>query len=272
MSQTHEINFDADYYGILQVEPSASDDEIQRSFKRLVLEHHPDKNPDRRDWSERHIRQLIEANDVLGNTEKRRVFDRFRRTENGATTTEPEEPFFFRRKGPGARALMVLHLLLHSKPDEAVNILKEQEGRYGHGYLHEYLEKRDYLDCLFLLAEYFLSEKRFLEALTRLRSFYDCERSTKYRRHYFEEVKRLLVDLYLRKLPRILAPERALEVLKEAEGMKLSANENVLRLKKIAESQAKLGDRRAARQTLEDLHTLDPQVKGLEQIEALLAS
>jgi molecular chaperone DnaJ len=35
-----------DYYEILEVQRTASGDEIKRSYRRLAVKHHPDKNPD----------------------------------------------------------------------------------------------------------------------------------------------------------------------------------------------------------------------------------
>ena len=266
-----KTDYSIDYYEVLQVSPRATTEEIRLSFKRLVLELHPDKNPDRREWSEKRIRELIEANDILSDADKRQAFDRVRRL-GGSRRETPEEPFFFRRNGPGARALMILHLLLHDNAAEAVGILLEQEEKYGTGYLSEFLDRKDYLDCLFLLSEHFLERKNYLQAVERLRTFYRLERQAKYRRHYYDQVLKLLKDLYLRKLPRVLTPEQAIGYLEQALDLQLSQQENLLRLKKVAELQARVGDLNGAKETLEAIHSVDPNVKGLERIEALLAS
>ncbi len=272
MNQAPKTESPVDYYDVLQVPAKASTDEIRISFKKLVLEFHPDKNPQRRDWSERRIRELIEAYDVLGDEEKRQAFDRRRRLSAKAKVGKVTEPFYYRKTGPGSRALKILHLLLNNNAGEASTLLTEMEEEHGSDFLLEYLEKRDYLDCLFLLAEYHVAQKNYLEAVERLNAFYQLERSTKFRRHYFSEVLRLLKDLYLRKLPRVLSPHRALPYLKEATHLQLSAQENLLRLRKVAECQARVGDRRGARQTLSQIQNLDPNAKGLDRIEALLAA
>ena len=269
MTRVRSPNIMPDYYEVLRVAPEASTDEIRRSFKRLVLEFHPDKNPKRREWSERRIRELLEAFDVLGDDEKRQLFDQRQRPGRRSRTAEP---FFFRKKTPGARALMVLHLLLNGGADDAVGILEEQEEKHGEGFLEKYLERRDYLDSLFLLAEYFLEKKEYLEAVGRLKEFYRLEKSTKFQRHYFGEVRRILKDLYLRKLPRVLAPQPLLDYLREVGDFELSSKEDLLRLKKVAEAQARLGDQKAARKTLSQIQARDPNSKGLERIEALLAA
>jgi molecular chaperone DnaJ len=64
-----------DYYEILSVSSNASDEEIKRSFRRLALEYHPDrnKNPD----AEQRFKEINEAYQVLSNQDKRSVYDRF---------------------------------------------------------------------------------------------------------------------------------------------------------------------------------------------------
>jgi hypothetical protein len=62
-----------DYYQILQVESSASQEQIRAAFKRLALIYHPDrsKDPD----STEQMRQLNEAYEFLGTPEKRALYD-----------------------------------------------------------------------------------------------------------------------------------------------------------------------------------------------------
>ena len=102
-----------DYYEVLGVSPDASLDEIRAVFKRQVLETHPDKNPERREWSERRIRELIAAYEIIGDSVRREEFDRQHRAWRRATgrVVRKEQPFFFRKRDPEARALLVLHHL-----------------------------------------------------------------------------------------------------------------------------------------------------------------
>ncbi|KAH9999223.1 DnaJ domain-containing protein [Russula compacta] len=53
-----------DYYAILQVDENASADEIRRSFRRLALVHHPDKNPDDPEGATRRFAALQQAYEV----------------------------------------------------------------------------------------------------------------------------------------------------------------------------------------------------------------
>ena len=64
-----------DYYEILGVSRDASQEDIKKSFRKLALKYHPDRNPDNVEKSTERFKQIIAAYEVLGNEEKRRMYD-----------------------------------------------------------------------------------------------------------------------------------------------------------------------------------------------------
>jgi molecular chaperone DnaJ len=65
-----------DYYDVLGVSRTASADEIKKSYRRLAMRHHPDRNKD--DTSaEGKFKEAKEAYEVLSNADKRSTYDRF---------------------------------------------------------------------------------------------------------------------------------------------------------------------------------------------------
>jgi curved DNA-binding protein len=68
-----------DYYRILGVSESASEDEIKKAYRRLAKKHHPDANPSNRKGSEEKFKEISEAYDVLSDPQKRRQYDEIRR-------------------------------------------------------------------------------------------------------------------------------------------------------------------------------------------------
>ena len=68
---------DRDYYAILGLSPEASEEEIRRTYRRLALEWHPDRNPDNPRAEER-FKEISEAYAVLIDAAKRRAYDRAR--------------------------------------------------------------------------------------------------------------------------------------------------------------------------------------------------
>ncbi|MDF0644965.1 MAG: DnaJ domain-containing protein [Nitrospira sp.] len=64
-----------DYYRILGVSREASNETIKKAYRKLVFEHHPDRNPDSKE-AEAKIREINSAYEIVGDPEKRRSYDR----------------------------------------------------------------------------------------------------------------------------------------------------------------------------------------------------
>jgi molecular chaperone DnaJ len=78
-----------DYYRVLGVSREASDDDIKKAYRKLVFQHHPDRNPDSKD-AEAKIREINAAYEIVGDAEKRRSYDRlFWGDEPRADTVDP---------------------------------------------------------------------------------------------------------------------------------------------------------------------------------------
>ncbi len=65
-----------DYYEVLGVTRTASEQEIKSAYRKLALQHHPDRNPNNPDAEER-FKECTEAYTVLADTDKRASYDRF---------------------------------------------------------------------------------------------------------------------------------------------------------------------------------------------------
>ncbi len=63
------------YYKILGVKKSASDNELKKQYRKLALKYHPDKNPDDPETAEKKFADVANAYEVLSDSEKRRVYD-----------------------------------------------------------------------------------------------------------------------------------------------------------------------------------------------------
>jgi molecular chaperone DnaJ len=63
-----------DYYGALGVKKNASADEIRKAFRKLARKYHPDVNPGDKKAEEK-FKEISEANDVLSDAKKRKIYD-----------------------------------------------------------------------------------------------------------------------------------------------------------------------------------------------------
>jgi len=65
-----------DYYEVLGVNRDASEDDLKKSYRKLAMKWHPDRNPDN-PKAEEHFKEAKEAYEVLTDTQKRAAYDQF---------------------------------------------------------------------------------------------------------------------------------------------------------------------------------------------------
>lgn len=82
-----------DYYEILGVPRTASQDEIKRAYRRLAMEYHPDRNKE--PGAEEKFKEINQAYEVLSDAEKRAAYDRFGHDGGRIFGSDPFENFGF---------------------------------------------------------------------------------------------------------------------------------------------------------------------------------
>lgn len=82
-----------DYYTILGVERSASQEEIKKAYRKIAFENHPDKNPNNKE-AELRFKEASEAYDILRDPTKREHYDRYGTADNMGSGFASAEDIF----------------------------------------------------------------------------------------------------------------------------------------------------------------------------------
>jgi len=63
------------YYEIFKLYPPIDLSQLQDTYKQLIFENHPDRNPSRQDWAIEQTMEIVEAYNVLSDPEKREIYN-----------------------------------------------------------------------------------------------------------------------------------------------------------------------------------------------------
>ena len=66
-----------DYYEVLGVSKTATDEELKKAYRKLAKKYHPDANPDNKEEAEKKFKEVNEAYEVLSDKQKRNMYDQF---------------------------------------------------------------------------------------------------------------------------------------------------------------------------------------------------
>lgn len=81
-----------DLYQILEVDRNASQDEIKKSYRKLALKYHPDKNPDNKE-SEEKFKEISDAYSILSDPDKKTQYDTYGSAGSGGSGYSGGSPF-----------------------------------------------------------------------------------------------------------------------------------------------------------------------------------
>ena len=182
------------YYSLLGVEKNASQDQIKKAFRDRAKQFHPDIAGKS---AEGDMRRLLSAYEALSSQERRFEYDR----ALNRFASQFDYPTFLRERKTDltSQAKLLFYLLLRpgNRQFDPVEIWEENGGL---GFpLEKYLDREDWMDCCFLLAEELDRRERVYEAFSLMVKVTSEEKKRPYFKHFMEDV-----DIFFKKLSRKL--------------------------------------------------------------------
>ncbi|MFP4385363.1 MAG: J domain-containing protein [Spirochaetia bacterium] len=251
-----------DYYAILGIKPESTGEEIKKAFRRRAKQLHPDTNIRKDEGAG--MRLLIIAYETLMDPEKR---ERYNRIHKVIIDGFDYREFLRRRKNdPESQSKLIFFDLLHEKERDALSLYDTLAANYGFD-LSDYLDREDFMDCAFLLAEEYEKNGDFSKAYNLLKTLVTYEYEKPYFRHFFQEITDRLRSLTCFKMPGHVPASEMLLCLNEMITLSVSRKDSAFYLKKIAEICLDMGLMEQATVYLERSIRLDRKISGIKKLK-----
>ncbi|MFN3466274.1 MAG: DnaJ domain-containing protein [Candidatus Brocadiales bacterium] len=253
------------YYSILQVQEGAGQEEIKRSFRRLVKEYHPDRNGNE-PWAADKVKLVIQAYKTLSDDSHRKLYDRLLKLRNNGAG----EASGRHQNTLHSQARNMLMDLLDGKGVPALESYERLRKTIPGLHLLNYFTFKDYIDCTFLLAEEYERQRKYTAALELYeQTYYQLQQKAR-RQYLFDEIKDRIQRIYCRVLARRASPKEAIIYYEKALELDLGRAERAFVHKKIAECHFKQGDLFSASGHLKLALSLKPNLRGVHRLLAWL--
>lgn len=257
-----------DYYKILEIEAESSALEIKVAFRKKAKKIHPDIHRSS-GQAEHNMMDLLEAYEVLSHPVQRDEYDKKHKIIFGRSDFNYREFLQNLSEDPAVQSRLIFYDLLHRHEKEALQSFENLCLNTGY-QLQDYLDREDFMDCVFLLAEEFEKEGKYLQAFDLLKTIVEMEASKPYFRHFIEEVIDRLRIITCQKMSRQIDPEQHLHCLEEMVDCNFSPKHTAFYYKNIAELYYSLEDSSNAITYLKKALDLDNHLSGTKQLKKKL--
>jgi len=218
------------YYELLGINQNASSSEIKKAFREKAKRLHPDiAGSERADA----MRKLIGAYEILSNRERRFEYDK-------AYSRFIKKCSFDYRKwlseqdDPSCQAKLVFFELLHLEEERAIEIWRKNGGIDFQ--MEKHMDREDWMDCSFILAEELDKRGCSLEAFKLLAAILAEERRSPYFKFFTVEIENFIKLIVKSRLKSRLDSETWIECLKTMTGLGFSAKDKKRFMKSINDS------------------------------------
>jgi curved DNA-binding protein CbpA len=180
------------HYATLGVAANAGEAEIKKAFRAKAKELHPDIAGSKAE-NEAKMRKLLAAYQLLMSPQRRQHFDSIFRRFNDAHVFDYRTFLRDEEGSPESYAKLIFYELIQFEDDDAINDWRRSGGLDFE--MQKYLDREDWMDCAFMLAEELAKRDFFYEAFILAASALLEERKNPYFRHFAVEVETFTSEL-----------------------------------------------------------------------------
>lgn len=265
-----EVSKLINYYHVLQIEEGAKDEVIKNSFRKLVKQYHPDRHKTNGVSADGQIKLLIQAYKTLTDAEKRDHYDRLLQVDRAARVDNDR----FAPKNDTSsikfQVKQILSDLLNKHGSQAIKSYERLRAENKECDLLVLLGIKDYVDCIFLLAEEYERQGAYELSFKWYEHVYTNAQKNPDRRHLRQEIKERIIRLSCKKLFKTIQPSAAITYFKKVFALGLNKNEEALIYKKIADCYLTLGDWNGSMVNFNKALSLCPNLKGTQKLRKKL--
>ncbi|MDR3160934.1 MAG: J domain-containing protein [Spirochaetaceae bacterium] len=253
------------YYSLLGLTPQASSQDIKRAFREQAKRLHPDIAGE---LNSETMRKLLTAYETLSDRDRRYEYDRAYHRFVETLRFDYRSFLRERKDDPESQAKLIFFSLLHLEEEDALKVWQAQGGL--HFPLNRYLEREDWMDCTFILAEELEKRQRYYEAFMLLAALVREERRRPYFRHFMGEVETFLKELVRLKLKAAVDAEQYVECIEMLLELGFSPKEEARWMRSLAETLIRLGELRGAEMVFREALKRDPALPNVVQLRRKL--
>ncbi|AEF86122.1 DnaJ domain protein [Treponema primitia ZAS-2] len=253
------------YYSRLGIQQGASTQDVKKAFREKAKQLHPDIAGE---WASAEMRRIISAYEVLSDPERRSEYDRIYGRFMGKYVFDYRTFLREQPEDPESQAKLIFFELLHREDEEALKVWEAQGG--VEFPLEKYLDREDWMDCAFILAEELEKRQRYYECFVLLVMLVREERRRPYFRHFMPDVETFLKELVRLRLRTAVDNETYLDCMGALLDLRFPPKDEARWLRSMAETLVRMGDLNSAQGVFKEALKRDPGLSNAVQLRRKL--